>query len=69
MAGKIYHVVKRESDKMWTVKAAGSDKVIKLFATKEEAMAYTEKMAENQGASFVSHASKGQNKGRIQSKK
>ncbi len=69
MAGKIYHVSKRAEDKKWAVKAAGSEKVIKLFDTKEEAMEYTEKMAENQGASFVSHASKGANKGRIQSKK
>lgn len=68
MPGKKYHVVKRKEDNKWTVKLEGSDKVIKLFATKEEAMEYTKQMAENQGASVAVHASKGANKGRIQSK-
>lgn len=68
MPGKKYHVNKRKEDGMWTIKLEGSDKVIKLFKTKEEAMKYTEQMAENQGASIAVHASKGANKGRIQSK-
>ncbi len=64
---KVYHVVKR-SDGKWEVKLAKGEKAIKLFDTKPEAMAYTEKMADNQGASLAVHASKGQNKGRIQKK-
>jgi len=47
---------------------AGSNKVIKLFDTKVEAEEYTKRMAENQGVSYLSHASKGKNKGRIQKK-
>lgn len=65
---KMYHVSKRASDNKWQVFIAGSDKVIKLFSTKVEAEEYVSKMAENQGASYVTHASKGANKGRIQKK-
>ena len=63
-----YHVSKRASDGKWQVFRAGSDKVIKLFDTKVEAEEYTKRMAENQGVSYLSHASKGKNKGRIQKK-
>ena len=63
-----YHVSKRASDNKWQVFRAGSDKVIKLFDTKVEAEEYTKRMAENQGVSYLSHASKGKNKGRIQKK-
>ena len=59
---------KRASDNKWQVFRAGSDKVIKLFDTKAEAEEYTKRMAENQGVSYLSHASKGKNKGRIQKK-
>ena len=65
---KKYHVVKRKEDNKWTVKLEGSDKVIKLFDTKDEAMVYVKQLASNQGASIAVHASKGVNKGRIQSK-
>ena len=65
---KVYHVSKRASDNMWQVFIAGSDKVIKLFKTKVEAEEYVSKMAENQGATYLTHASKGANKGRIQKK-
>lgn len=65
-AKKVYHVAKRKEDGLWTVKFANGDKVIKTFKTKEEALAYTDKMAENQGASVAFHASKGTNKGKIQ---
>ena len=63
-----YHLSKRKEDGKWQVFRAGSDKVIKLFATKAEAEAYTKKMAENQGVGVLTHASKGKNKGRIQKK-
>lgn len=63
-----YHLSKRASDNKWQVFRAGSDKVIKLFNTKVEAEEYTKRMAENQGVSYLSHASKGKNKGRIQKK-
>lgn len=63
-----YHLSKRASDNKWQVFRAGSDKVIKLFDTKVEAEEYTKRMAENQGVSYLSHASKGKNKGRIQKK-
>ena len=51
---------------MWEVKFAGGQKAIKLFKTQKEALAYSEKMAENQGGSVLVHNSKGSNKGRIQ---
>lgn len=66
--GKAYHVAKRATDKKWTVKFAGGEKVIKLFDTKKEAMAYTKKMADNQGTHIHVHASKGLKKGKIMKK-
>ena len=63
-----YHVSKRASDGMWQVFRAGSDKVIKLFKTKAEAEAYVKQMAENHGVGYLTHASKGKNKGKIQKK-
>ena len=63
-----YHISKRAKDNKWQVFRAGSDKVIKLFDTKAEAEEYVKKMAENQGVGFLTHASKGKNKGRIQKK-
>lgn len=63
-----YHISKRASDNKWQVFRAGSEKVIKLFDTKVEAEEYTKVMAENQGVGYLSHASKGKNKGRIQKK-
>ena len=63
-----YHVSKRASDGKWQVFRAGSDKVIKLFNTKAEAEEYVKKMAENQGVAYLTHASKGKNKGKIQKK-
>ena len=63
-----YHLSKRASDNKWQVFRAGSDKVIKLFDTKAEAEAYTKQMAENQGVTYLPHASKGKNKGKIHKK-
>ena len=69
MAGKVYHVSKRESDQKWQVFIRGSDKVIKLFNTRKEAEAYCEQMAKNQGATLLVHNSKGANKGKTGSAK
>lgn len=66
--GKNYHVSKREKDGKWQVKIAGSDKIIKTFATKAEAMEYVEKIAENQDRSIIVHPSKGKNKGKFSSR-
>ena len=59
---KVYHVNKRAEDGKWTIKFAGGEKVIKLFDTKEEAMAYAKKVAGNQEGTVLVHASKGANK-------
>ena len=66
---KAYHVTKRSADNKWSVKGAGSDKVIKLFDTQKEALAYTKTMADNQGTNIHVHASKGVNKGKIMKNK
>ena len=66
MAKKVYHVSKRAEDGKWVVKFAGGEKVIKTFATKVEALAYADKLAENQDGAVAFHASKGENKGKIQ---
>jgi hypothetical protein len=66
-ATKVYHINKRE-DGMWTLKFAGGEKTIKLFKTKVEAEAAAKKMSENQGGTYVAHASKGAHKGKIQKK-
>ena len=62
---KVYHVGKRASDGKWTVKFAGGEKVIKTFTTKAEAEAYVKVMAENQGATVLTHNSKGAKAGKI----
>lgn len=67
-ATRVYHVVKRPEDNKWAVKFAGGEKVIKLFNTQAEAVAYSKQMAENQGGKMLVHNSKGQNKGKIKSK-
>ena len=67
-ATRVYHVVKRPEDNKWAVKFAGGEKVIKLFDTQAEAIAYSKQMAENQGGKMLVHNSKGQNKGKIKSK-
>ncbi len=60
-----YHVSKRASDRKWQVKRAGSDNVIKLFDTKDEAEEYCFQMGGNQGVKVIVHKSKGENKGKI----
>ena len=63
---KVYHVSKRAEDGMWTIKFAGGERVIKLCKTKDEALAFAEQLAKNQGGIVQFHASKGANKGKIQ---
>ncbi len=62
---RVYHVAKREEDGMWQIKFASGEKAIKLFKTKDEAMAAAKEMAKNQNGSVLVHASKGENKGKI----
>jgi hypothetical protein len=62
---KVYHVSKRASDGKWTIKFAGGQKSIKLYDTKEAAMADADKMAKNQGGIVLAHASKGAHAGKI----
>ena len=62
---KVYHVSKRDSDGKWTVKFSGGEKVIKTFDTKAEAEAAVKVMAENQGATVLTHNSKGAKAGKI----
>ena len=68
-AMKVYHVSKRAKDGKWTIKFANGQKVIKLFDTKVEALAFANDLAKNQGGSVAFHASKGKNKGKLRSLK
>ena len=44
----IYHVTKRENEgREWKVFIQGSDKVIKLFPTQQEALEYATQLAKN----------------------
>ena len=60
---KVYHL--KKVDGKWELILKEGAKVIKKFDTKEEAMAYSEKLAENQNGTLLVHASKGKNKGRF----
>ena len=68
-AKKVYHVSKRKEDGKWVIKFAGGEKVIKLFDTKAEALAYADQLAANQNGTVQFHASKGKNAGKIQKRK
>lgn len=61
-----YLIMKRDSDKKWIVKIVGSDKVIKTFDTKAEAVAFTKDRAERSGRGTVAKASKGAKVGKFQ---
>lgn len=61
-----YLVQKRATDNKWMVKNMGSDKVIKLFDTKKEAMEFTKARAERNDRFLLSRASKGAKKGKFQ---
>ena len=60
---KVYHLKKVDGE--WQVILREVEKVIKKFKTKEEAMAYSEALAERQGGTLLVHASKGKNKGKF----
>lgn len=60
-----YLVNKREDDGKWQVKIMGSDRAIKLFSTKAEALEYTKAMAGNTDKGIVVKPSKGVNKGKF----
>ncbi|MFA6830368.1 MAG: DUF2188 domain-containing protein, partial [Bacilli bacterium] len=62
---KVYHVNKRASDNKWSIKFATGSKVIKLFATKAEAVEYANTLAKKQSGIVLVHASKGKKKGKI----
>lgn len=62
---RVYHVVKRPEDGKWAVKYAGGEKVIKLFDTQKEAVAYSKEMTKSQDGKMLVHNSKGENKGKI----
>lgn len=66
---KVYHVSKRKEDGLWVVKFATGKKVIKTFATKREAVEYTDVMAKNQEGIVLTHASKGAKQGKIYGKR
>ena len=53
-----YHVSKRDNDgREWKVFIQGSDKVIKLFDTQEEALKYAKDLADNKndGSTVMLH--------------
>ncbi len=62
---RVYHVSKRSKDGKWQILGIGDTRPIKLFDTKAEAEEYAAKLATKQGATVLTHASKGENKGRI----
>ena len=62
-----YIVAKRKEDDKWEVKISGSDRAIKLFKTKAEAVAYVKDLSERTGRGIVAKASKGAKKGKFQS--
>ena len=66
---KVYHIAKRASDGLWTIKFAGGEKVIKTFKPQKEALAYADTLEKNQGATTLVHASKGAKQGKISKKK
>ncbi len=50
MARNCYHVSKRDNNgREWKVFMEGSDKVIKLFDTQAEALAYAKSLCKNKG--------------------
>jgi len=65
---KVYHINKRKEDNKWTIKFNNGERVIKLFNTKVEALAYAEDLASRQNGTVLVHASKGKNKGKVMKK-
>lgn len=60
---KVYHL--KKVDGRWGVILKEGAKVIKTFATKEEALTYCETLVKNQDGTLLVHASKGKNKGKF----
>lgn len=56
---KAYHVSRRPELNKWQVKAAGSDKAIKLFNTQKEAIEFANQLADNQEAAVRVHSKEG----------
>ena len=59
-----YHISQNKDDdseyaSWWRVRKEGSQKTIKYFKTQKEAIAYAEKLAENQDSSIVIHKKDG----------
>ena len=55
---RVYHVAKHPSGQ-WSIKLASSDKVIKLFDTQAEAIAYAKGLVESRGGSVRIHSVSG----------
>ena len=62
---RVYHLSKRSEDNKWTIRFAGGKRVIKLCDTQKEAIDYVEALCANNGGTYLVHASRGANKGRI----
>ena len=62
---RVYHLNKRAEDNKWTIRFAGGKRVIKLCDTQKEAIDYVEALCANNGGTYLVHASRGANKGRI----
>lgn len=62
---RVYHLSKRAEDNKWTIRFAGGKRVIKLCDTQKEAIDYVEALCANNGGTYLVHASRGANKGRI----
>ncbi len=60
-----YLVQKRSEDDRWDVKVKGSNRAIKLFKTKAEALEFVKARAEKNDRGFVTRASKGEKKGKF----
>lgn len=57
--GRVYHISKRKSDGKWQVKFGGSDKVIKLFETQAEAIAFAKDLGARNEHGIVIHKTDG----------
>jgi hypothetical protein len=55
---RAYHITKQPSGK-WQVKLANGEKVIRLFDTQAEAIAFTKGLVESRGGSYRIHSVKG----------
>ena len=56
---KVYHISKRQEDRMWYVKAEGSSRAVKKFFTQEEAINYAKSVAMKNEGRIVIHKEDG----------